>query len=390
MQIQPDGSLLVREQITFDFSGSFSGANRDIPVRKGESIDHVSVSEGTNRYRSGGNTDLGGFALPGSFGVAQIHNGVRIVWHYSAADQQRTFTLSYRFRGLAIAYDDVVDVNLRVWGDEWPAGLEGLTAAMQLPRATGLSPSYRVWGSPVWVHGAVTRLPDRANLQATLVPDHQFVELRVVFPRSLLTSTAGAQVRNGSGLEKIVASEAASQREYERDRKHIDDAKRHLGRTILYLLLLGLGPALALVTLVWLLYGRERRTQYDREYEQAPPSETEAALVPALLRQETTPGSNEFTATLFDLIRRGRYKATPVTTERKIWGGLRHQDLADLQLVVGDRSVQLTEFEQPVAGVVDSVVGEDGERLTEFRERIEGDRASNSKRFTSLDRKSVV
>ena len=139
--------------------------------------------------------------------------------------------------------------------------------------------------------------------------------------------------------------------------------------------------------LVWLVYGRERKTGYDREYEQAPPTETEPALVPPLLRQETTIGSNEFTATLFDLIRRGRYKSTPVTTERKIWGGVRHEDVADLQLTAGDKSVALTAFEEPVAEVVDSVVGTDGARLTEFRDKIEHARATNSKRFTSFKEK---
>jgi len=316
--------------------------------------------------------------------VTGIHNGLRIVWHYAASDERRTFTLSYRFRGLAVAYDDVVDVNLRVWGDHWPASLDSLTAAMQLPRATELSPSYRTWGSPAWVRGVVKRLPDRALLQASRVPAHQFVELRAVFPRGLLDSTGGAQVRQGSGLEKIVAGEARSQREYERDRRRIDDAKRHLGRTFIYLLFLGQGPAVALMLLVWLLYGRERRTGYDREYEQAPPSDTEPALVPSLLRQATTPGSNEFTATLFDLIRRGRYKSTPVTTERSIWGGLRHQDVADLLLTVGDANMQLAGFEKPVVEVVDSVVVGDGERLSAFRDRIEADRASNSKRFMSF------
>ena len=384
VQIQPDGSLLVREQIAFDFDGPFSGAYRDIPLRKGESIDHVTVSEGNTRYRPGANTELGGFDLPNTYGVARIDKGIRIVWHYAANTERRTFDISYRFRGLAVAYDDVVDVNLNVWGDNWPAALGRLTASMQLPQPTQLSPSYRVWGSPVWVQGTVTRLPDRSLLQAAGVPAHQFVEMRVVFPRSLLTSTAGAQVRHEYGLQKIVADELGSQRAYEHDRERIDDAKRHLGRTALYLLLLGQGPALALMLLVWLVYGRERKTGYDREYEQEPPSDTEPALVPPLLRQETTIGSNEFTATLFDLIRRGRYKSTPVTTERSIWGGLRHQDVADLQLTVGDKSVPLTDFEEPVTRVVDSVVGDQGERLTEFRDKIESDRKTNSQRFTSF------
>jgi hypothetical protein len=309
--------------ITFDFSGDFSGAYRDIPVRPGESIDDVGVSEGSDEYIPGASTELGSFGVPGSFGVETSSNRVRIVWHYRAENERRTFTISYRFRGLAVAYDDVVDVNLRVWGDQWPAGVGSLAAAMQLPGRAELSPLYRVWGSPAWVRGVVARFPEKATLRASQVPAHQFVEFRVVFPRGLLKSTAGAKVVSGLGLPKIVAEEASSQRAYEHDRERIDDAKGHPVRTMSSLLLLGFGPAFGLMALVWLVYGRERRTAYDREYEQEPPTETEPALVPSLVRQGTEPGSNEFTATLFDLIRRGRYKATPVTrtspTSRSRW-----------------------------------------------------------------------
>jgi uncharacterized membrane protein len=384
VQIQPDGSLSVREEITFDFSGPFSGAYRDIPLRRGESVDAVTVREGSTQYRPGGNTELGSSDTPGTFGVTQNDKRLRIVWHYAASNEQRTFAVSYRFRGLAVAYDDVVDVNLRVWGDEWPAGLGELRATMELPGTTELSPSYRVWGSPAWVRGVVTRTPTSAALRAVLIPPHQFVEHRVVFPRSVLSSTAGARVRSGSGLQNILAEELGSQSSYERDRERIDDAKEHIGRTTAYLLLLGLGPALTLILLVGLVYGRERKTGYDREYEQAPPSDLEPALVPPLLRQGTAPGSNEFTATLFDLIRRGRFKTTPVTTRRSIWAGLRHEDVADLQITPGDSTLELADFEEPVAEVVDSVVGEQGERLSAFRDRIELDRTKNSERFRSF------
>ena len=43
------------------------------------------------------------------------------MWRYQAEDEARTFTIRYRFTGLAVGYDDVVDVNLKVWGDEWPS-----------------------------------------------------------------------------------------------------------------------------------------------------------------------------------------------------------------------------------------------------------------------------
>src|SRR4029453_9862242 len=68
VKIAPDGSLLVREDITFSYAGDFSGAYRDIPVRKGERIDLVGVSEGDRRYRLGGNTELGSYDRPDVFG----------------------------------------------------------------------------------------------------------------------------------------------------------------------------------------------------------------------------------------------------------------------------------------------------------------------------------
>src|SRR4029453_7546294 len=144
------------------------------------------------------------------------------------------------------------------------------------------------------------------------------------------------------------------------------------------------GPAFGRMALVGLVCGRERRTAYDREYGQRPPTETEPALVPSLVRQGTVPGSNEFTATVFDLIRRGRYKATPVTTERSVWGGLKHQALAALGIPSADPNLETTAFEEPVAKVVDWVVDTDGERLSQFRDEIERDRTANSKLFTSF------
>src|SRR5581483_3261765 len=140
-----------------------------------------------------------------------------------------------------------------------------------------------------------------------------------------------------------------------------------------------------LVMAVFWLYGRERRTGYDREYEQEPPADTAPALVPTLLRQGGKAGSFEFTATLFDLIRRGVYAAKPVTTTRSTWGGLHTEHVADLELSAGDRSAPLTAWERHVSDVVDGVLdGGRTERLSRFRERIEAKRATMSRHFTAF------
>jgi uncharacterized membrane protein len=340
------------------------------------------VLEGEQAFAPGASAEIGSSGAPATFGTTRTDDGVRIVWHYRADNEVRTFTIRYRMAGLAVAYDDVVDVNLKVWGDEWDVRLESLDASLFLPRPLPAGSDVLVWGHPVFVRGEVQRFATSAHLRAQRVPAGQFVELRVVFPRDLLESVEGARVERGNGLAAIVDEERADAARFERDRERIDDAVDHIGRTLAILLALAFLPAAAVMGATWWFFGRERRTGYDREYEQEPPSELEPALVPPLLRQSPGVGSLEFTATLFDLIRRGRYAARPVTSEVRKWLVLT-EDVSDLELsVAGDGD--LTAFERPVAQVVDDVLEDGPERLTNFREKISADRTTNAKRFQSF------
>ena len=47
--VAPNGALLMEENITV--AGAYHGAYRDIPLRKGESIDRIQVSEQGERYK---------------------------------------------------------------------------------------------------------------------------------------------------------------------------------------------------------------------------------------------------------------------------------------------------------------------------------------------------
>jgi len=389
VRIEPDGSLAVREDITFAFFGPFSGAYRDIPLRKGESIDRIRVFEDGHAYTPGASAKLGSSGAPATFGTDVSSKRARIVWHYSAIDETRTFEVRYRFRGLAVAYDDVVDVNLKVWGSEWKQSLAHLTASMALPRRNAAPHTFLVFGAPEYVHGRTHRATGVALLDALDIPAHQFVEERAVFPREFLRSTVGAKVVNGLGGAKVIGEVRADAANLARDRRRIRDAEHHLPRTILILLALATLPAALVAAVAFLLFGREPRVKgYDREYEQDPPSDLEPALVAALLGQSSSVGSLEFTATLFDLIRRGRYKSSPVTTERKKWGGIQTQQVADLEVSMGDEGVKLAKFEQPVAAVIDSVVKDGAKPLSQFRDEISAHRTSNSERFTKFKEKA--
>jgi len=381
-QVRPDGSIGVTESIEFNFIGTFTGGYRDIPVRPGETIDQISVSDTgpalpTTVYRPGASAELGSEGEPGTFGVARLKDRVRIVWHFSS-NSLRTFVVRYRFRGLSTAYDDVVDVNMRVWGDQWPKGVSSVDATIRLPFANGngLAPPLRVWGHPSTVKGTVQRVPGAAVLTTPYLPPHRWVELHAVFPRSLLESTEGAKVVHGDGLAKIVHDE----RQAIVDREHgINEVHAWLNRlplTILVLIALAVGPALLLLLGVWLVYGREPKTGYDRQYEQEPPTDLKPALVLPLVQEAKSPTSLSlaFTATLFDLIRRKVFTATPTTTKQH------GKDVSDLELAAG-KPDKLDSFEEPVVEAVDEAVAADPVALTELSDRLVAEREANSKRF---------
>ena len=378
--VASDGSLRIVEKIAI--SDVFHGAYRDIPLRKGVSIDEIGVSENGQSYTQGGSAELGSVGAPSTYATTQVGSDKRIVWHFdNPSGSERTFIISYRLSGLTVLYDDVADVYLQVWGKNWKVSLPALTATMHLP-GKELSPSYRVWGMPVYVHGTVIRRAGEAFLQATSVSPEQFVELRVVFPRSFLTSTSGAQVRSGPGLEKVVAEQTASYEAYDRDRRRIHNALVHWKRTLAILFALASLPALLSMGLVYRFLGRDKSEGYDRKYEQEPPSELSPALVSALVRQRENAGANEFTATLFDLIRRGHYKAAHVTTKKSTWAGLHNVEVADLELSKGKPISDPTPWEEKVIEVTDDVLKKEGkERLSRFHTRIEDKQATNAERF---------
>ena len=132
--------------------------------------DHRRPGEpGRPAYRPGGNTALGSHDQPGLFGVTGAGRR-RIVWHYRASDERRTYDISYRVIDGAVAYDDVIDVGWTVWGNQWHFDLPQLTAQLRNPALDPATPLPRL-GPPARGRGETTRRPGIATLRASDVPD---------------------------------------------------------------------------------------------------------------------------------------------------------------------------------------------------------------------------
>ena len=195
----------------------------------------------------------------------------------------------------------------------------------------------------------------------------------------------------GNGLPKIVAAGGRPPpRTTSATSSKIDDAQdAPLAHALAILLLLGSSPPSRHRAVFW-LYGRERSTGYDREYEQEPPTDTEPALVPPLLRQGGEAGSYEFTATLFDLIRRGRYTSTPVDDRAEDLGRPAHRERRRPRAHAGrtdDRADRRGRSRSPTSSTPSSPTAGAAVRVPRARSRPTAPRTS--KRFTAF-KTSVV
>jgi hypothetical protein len=348
------------------------------------SVSDVSVSENGRQYAPGASAKLGSSGAPGTYGTANLGNAYRIVWHYRATDEERTFTVTYRLNGLAVAYDDVVDVYWQAWGDEWQEPLDSLDAAMNLP-GDPQKGEVKVFGHPASVNGETSLGPGRVSptLLASDVPPEQFVEMRVVFPRELLTSTGGARVEQGDGLQKIMDQEAAEASSEAR--------ALWLQRLQPVFALLLVALAAGLMLFVYLRYGREHKVDYGERYEREPPTDDPPAVVSAIMGQKPSVGTREFTATLFDLIRRGVLEAQPVSVKQG--GLLGEKTITDLRVDAGYRDrdenyerslATLKDFERKVLNVALRVLHRGPVNLTHFEERIKDDREANRSSYNSF------
>ncbi|MDX6631161.1 MAG: hypothetical protein QOH00_3407 [Gaiellales bacterium] len=350
------GEVLMREDLTFSFNGFFTGAYRDIPLARGVTAQGIEVSEGGKSYAPGGDTTLGSSDAPGRFGAVRLPQGLRIVWHYQQDGGLRTFTLRYRLRGVVIAHDDAIEVAPQVWGNQWQFGLTLLTANV---RAAGALPGTRGWIEPAWLDHRLSVRRGEVLTAVDDVPARHSVILRVLFPPSALAPDAPYARRvHDDIVPATIAREQAAQARAERDRRALDDTLHHPWAWILAAFLLAIVPAGLLGGIGYWRFGREHPTGTAPRYAHEPPDDLAPALVPSLLAQHVIAGGDQMAATLFELVRRGRYKMTPVTREESTLLGLRHKEVDDVDLTRGDESIELSVVEKPVAAIFDKLTAE--------------------------------
>ncbi len=282
--VAPDGTMAVREQITYDFDGSFTVGIRSFePASRGQITAFTASEDGV------------------PLDVISPENSISGEWEWefpTAVDEQRTFLLTYTVINAVPVGADVGELYWKFVGNDHP-GIDHVSITIDVPSGEG---DLRAWGHGPR-SGRVTVDPARVVLAVDDVPAAEFVEARLAIPSSRFTVAPSGEPR----LDRIIGQED----EFASDRDR-EATLREAGR-IAGPVLGGLG--LVAFGLIWRVWGKEPRPPDTiGEYWQEP-LEDPPAVVSSTLEFGRVDGS-AFSSTVVDLAQRGFLTIDETTEER--------------------------------------------------------------------------
>lgn len=303
--VESDGTARVTESLTYTFDGSFSYAFRSIPLRSGDRIYDVEVSENGSDYARSTSR------IAGSYTVEQRGDEVVVTWYYRAHDETRTFDVSYTASGLVERHSDVADYYHTLFSNETGRRVGEVSASVTLPSGVDAD-ALRVFAhGPLW--GEV-RIESATSVRASVspLPNGRMFDVRVLTnPDAFARMTAPAPSERPV-LDRILAQEREWADEANRQRKLAEERarryraereeQRRLARA-----LLPVSIALSLLALgVWFILFRSHGWPHEVAVHSAPgdiPSDHPPAIVAFLMARNV--GGPAMVATLVDLSERG-------------------------------------------------------------------------------------
>jgi len=355
VEARPDGEMLVEEQITYHFNGPFSFVYRDIPLKRGESISDVVVSEGGRSF-----TNASG-KREGTFAQTRSGNIVRVTWYFRAENESRTFELEYKLSGVIQRYSDVAVLYYRFIGDDWDRPIGNVAVRVHGPQGSSSS-DVRAWAHGP-LHGSVDiRVGGVVHLDVGPLPARTFWEGRIVYPSEMFGEMPAQDlaVRKRIENEERQWAETANRRR-EAHRRYLQEqtAKWERQRAIAG----RFGPVawgLGLAGLaMWFVLFRRHGKAHDVKSRAVPgeiPSDHPPAIVSYLMFSKNI-GPTAIVATLLDLANRGYIEIEETTHEKKSWyGGSREEP--DYRFFIGDKPIsELEAFEKDLLDFLLNRVG---------------------------------
>ncbi|MGC9517974.1 MAG: DUF2207 domain-containing protein [Methanomicrobiales archaeon] len=287
LYIQEDGTLHVKEKIHYSFSGTFNGVYREIPIKSGERIENLQVY------------------TEGAYSTLEVTNSEDMeslkIYLYSNPEKTQPITdkdvdvyIEYDFINVIKVYNDVAELQYKIWGEEWDVEVGQVTGNIHLISGEGI----RYWFNPPYFVKSSNLNDSILQVQTQSIPSGEYFEARVVIPKDqFISNPPNANKINQNGLDEILKI----QNNYQNSLNF---------KTVLYsflsiILLLGI----IVPIVIYYKYGREPKIDYQAEYERDLPTNDPPAVVNAISgkgfsKKVGVPDMDGFRATIMDLINR--------------------------------------------------------------------------------------
>ncbi|MEE9169576.1 MAG: DUF2207 domain-containing protein, partial [bacterium] len=123
-QVNPDGSMDIRESRTYRFRGQFKWADYRLPIKGFSSVENFTLRDGDMAYRPSDSEERGTYEMQIS------EEEFYVKWFYRASNENRTFVLSYRVTDVLNVYPDVAEIYYQFIGADWDHGAREVTVTV--------------------------------------------------------------------------------------------------------------------------------------------------------------------------------------------------------------------------------------------------------------------
>ena len=351
-QVNPDGSMSVVEERTFDFADDFSRVYWDLSKTDAGAITVAGIEEIVGGqalpYVPSTSTDPNTTREPGTFWVSDGAEAVSVHAYFRKSGEPATFRLTYTVAGAAKRWQDTAELYWKFVGSQWGVATSDLSVTIKPPAALTKDQVQ------AWAHGPLTGAvaiePDgTVTLKAPFVPAETFVEGRILYPASALP---GAPEISQPRRESVLAEEGALARKA--------NAERLMNRLAIYFAIYGVGlislGALGFALWAFFRFGREHKPQFEGKYfREDPRPDLAPAVVGALWRFGGVEDS-DIAATLMNLADKGIVSMQAVTDTKKGLFGAKEIKTFELSLVPG-REQELTGLDANLTSLLFSEIG---------------------------------
>ncbi|MCR4396727.1 MAG: DUF2207 domain-containing protein [Candidatus Saccharicenans sp.] len=357
LYIQPDGSFLVEEYLTFEFQGQFSWASLWVPLSARKNWrQEVSLVDFKVRDESGQELPLVTSVEPGQF---------RARWNFSARNERRTFHISYRVLNGILSYPEISELYWQIIGPEVDRPTARAEITVHLPQPVSNREQLLVYG-----HGPLSGRSEiidqqTVRFEATDIAAHQYLEIRLAWPAGMVTGLPA----EGLSREKIKEEEnrfvqetiERVRRARESEASRVELLKK-AGLAWVFWQIIGPLLWLGLYFYFWKKIGQDYRFPDIPEYFREIPSDLPPALVQVLRREGERPLPVAFTATVFDLATRGYLTIEDEQEEKKTLFGSKVKTRTIFQLKKDYREdTRLRSWEKEVPDLVFNQAGMSGQ-----------------------------